>query len=136
VYGEEITTTIDFVLPNRRYETIRAGSKWFSSITTVTPTVANACRIDVYAAWNVFYRVPFVLPVAKFFGRRFVEQDQVTMIQQAEGLKYDPALMLIDDADKPAKWYFALKQARLEASATGQTMRHPISGPVTLRWRS
>jgi phenylpropionate dioxygenase-like ring-hydroxylating dioxygenase large terminal subunit len=136
VYGEPITTTIDFVLPNRRYETIRAGDKWFSSITTVTPTVANACRIDVFAAWNIFYRVPFVTGIATFFGKRFVEQDQVTMIQQAEGLKYDPTLMLIDDADRPAKWYFALKQARLEAASTGQPMRHPMSGPVTLRWRS
>ena len=73
------------------------------------------CRIDVVAAWNVFYYVPFVTPIAKFFGAKFVRQDQVTMIQQAEGLKHNPSLMLIDDADKPAKWYFALKQARLEA---------------------
>jgi hypothetical protein len=132
VYGQPITTTIDFVLPNRRYETIRCGQKWFSSLTTVTPTTANACRIDVYAAWNIFYAVPFVKAIAKFFGKRFVRQDQVTMIQQAEGLKHDPSLMLIDDADRPAKWYFALKQARLE----GQPGRHPMSGPVTLHWRS
>jgi phenylpropionate dioxygenase-like ring-hydroxylating dioxygenase large terminal subunit len=136
VYGEPITTTIDFVLPNRRYETIRCGDKWFASLTTVTPTVANACRIDVCAAWNVFYAVPFVTTIAMFFGRRFVRQDQVTMIQQAEGLKYDPSLMLIDDADKPAKWYFALKQARLDSLKTGEPAKHPMSGPVTLRWRS
>ena len=136
VYGEPITTTIDFVLPNRRYETIRCGNKWFSSLTTVTPTVTNACRIDVFAAWNVFYAAPFVTTIATFFGRRFVRQDQVTMIQQAEGLKYDPAIMLIDDADRPAKWYFALKQARLEAARTGNPLKHPMNGPVTLRWRS
>ena len=136
VYGEPVTTTIDFVLPNRRYETIRCGEKWFASLTTVTPTTANACRIDVAAAWNVFYRVPLVVPVAKFFGKRFVEQDQLTMIQQAEGLKYDPTLMLIDDADRPAKWYFALKQGRLESAKTGEPARHPMDGPVTLRWRS
>ncbi|MBV8630562.1 MAG: Rieske 2Fe-2S domain-containing protein [Silvibacterium sp.] len=136
VYGEPITTTIDFVLPNRRYETIRCGDKWFSSLTTVTPTVANACRIDVYGAWNVFYAVPFVTAIGKFFGKRFVRQDQVTMIQQAEGLKYDPSLMLIDDADRPAKWYFALKQARLDSARTGEPMRHPMDGPTTLRWRS
>ncbi|TCK72691.1 Rieske 2Fe-2S domain-containing protein [Acidipila rosea] len=135
VYGEPITTTIDFVLPNRRYETIRCGAKWFSSLTTVTPVTASTCRIDVYAAWNVFYAVPFVTAIAKFFGRRFVGQDQLTMIQQAEGLRYDPALMLIDDADRPAKWYFALKQARLDA-APGAEVKNPLNGPVTLRWRS
>ncbi len=63
------------------------------------------------AAWNVFYCVPFVTPIATFFGARFVRQDQETMIEQAEGLRFHPGLMLIDDADKPAKWYFALKQA-------------------------
>ena len=135
VYGEPITTTIDFVLPNRRYETIRCGPKWFSSLTTVTPTTANACRIDVAAAWNVFYAVPGVTTIAKFFGARFVRQDQETMIQQAEGLKYNPSLMLIDDADRPAKWYFALKQARLDA-ASGKPSKHPLSTPITLRWKS
>ncbi len=131
VYGEPITTTIDFVLPNRRFETIRAGEKWFASLTTVTPVTPSTCRIDVYAAWNVFYRVPFVTPIAKFFGARFVRQDQQTMIEQARGLRFRPALMLIDDADKPAKWYFALKQARLAHSEA-----HPLQGPVTLHWRS
>lgn len=136
VYGEPITTTIDFVLPNRRYETIRCGDKWFASLTTVTPTTTTACRIDVVGAWNILYRVPFVTSILRFFGNMFVRQDQVTMIQQAQGLRYDPALMLIDDADKPAKWYFALKQARLESARTGEPMQHPIEGPVTLRWRS
>jgi phenylpropionate dioxygenase-like ring-hydroxylating dioxygenase large terminal subunit len=131
VYGEAITTTIDFVLPNRRYETIRAGDKWFASLTTVTPVTASTCRIDVAAAWNVFLNVPLVTPIAKFFGARFVRQDQETMIEQAQGLRFNPALMLIDDADKPAKWYFALKQARL----TGEGA-HPLAGPVELHWRS
>ncbi len=136
VYGQPITTTIDFVLPNRRYEIIRCGEKWFASLTTVTPTIDNHCRIDVCAAWNVFLNVPFLTPIAKFFGRRFVGQDQLTMVQQAEGLKYNPSLMLIDDADRPAKWYFELKQARLESQASGKPMRHPMDGPVTLHWRS
>lgn len=136
VYGEPIETTIDFVLPNRRYETLRCGNKWFASLTTVTPTTPGNSRIDVYGAWNVFHGVPFVKAVVRFFGERFVRQDQVTMIQQAEGLKFNPSLMLIDDADRPAKWYFALKRARLEAEETGRAMQHPLDGPVTLRWRS
>jgi len=45
------------------------------------------------------------------------------MIQQAEGLKHNPSLMLIDDADKPAKWYFALKQARLGAGSDRRTTK-------------
>jgi hypothetical protein len=53
------------------------------------------------------------------------------MIEQAQGLRHNPTLMLIDDADRPAKWYFALKQARLKGEET-----HPMGGPVTLHWRS
>jgi phenylpropionate dioxygenase-like ring-hydroxylating dioxygenase large terminal subunit len=131
VYGQPVETTIDFILPNRRTETIRCGDKWFSSLTTVTPVTSSTCRIDVIAAWNVFYSVPFVTPIAKFFGAKFVRQDQETMIQQAEGLRHNPSLMLIDDADKPAKWYFALKQARLDGSE-----KHPMDGAVDLHWRS
>ena len=58
------------------------------------------------------------------------------MIEQAEGLKHDPHLMLIDDADRPAKWYFALKANLLESRNSGKPVAHPMSGPVTLRWRS
>src|SRR6202790_1693729 len=131
--GEPVTTTIDFILPNMRLEEIRSGKLWFSSRATITPLRRDLCRIDFVAAWNLFF-----LPVAIFriFGKTFLRQDQETMIQQAEGLKHDPHLMLIDDADRPAKWYFALKANWLEARRTGTTMAHPLSGPVTLRWRS
>src|SRR5579863_10052348 len=134
--ADSITTTIDFVLPNIRTETIRAGKYWFSSLTTVTPITRTHCRIDVVAAWNLFRWVPFVPDVLKFVFAKFVEQDRRTMELQAEGLKHNPHLMLIDDADRPAKWYFQLKAAHLEAKRTGAEMKHPMTGPVTLRWRS
>ena len=134
--GDSITTTIDFILPNMRTEVIRAGKYWFSSLTTVTPIARDRCRIDVSSAWNLFRFVPFVLPVARHFGKKFIRQDQMTMEQQAEGLKHNPNLMLIDDADRPAKWYFALKQAYQESQRTGAAFKHPMEGPVTLKWRS
>jgi phenylpropionate dioxygenase-like ring-hydroxylating dioxygenase large terminal subunit len=134
--AESITTTIDFVLPNLRRETIRAGKYWFSSLTTVTPITRNQCRIDVVAAWNIFRWLPFGPDLLKFVFAKFVEQDRHTMELQAEGLKHNPHLMLIDDADRPAKWYFQLKAAHLEAKRTGAEMKHPMTGPVTLKWRS
>ena len=133
VTGEGVTTTIDFVLPNMRLEEIHSGKLWFSSRATVTPVRRDLCRIDFVAAWNLFF-----LPVTIFrmFGKTFLRQDQETMIKQAEGLKHDPKLMLIDDADRPAKWYFALKASLLESRRTGEPMVHPMPGPVTLHWRS
>jgi hypothetical protein len=44
--------------------------------------------------------------------------------------------MLIDDADRPAKWYFQLKAAHLESKRTGTEMKPLMSAPVTLKWRS
>jgi phenylpropionate dioxygenase-like ring-hydroxylating dioxygenase large terminal subunit len=130
--GEPVTTTIDFVLPNMRTEEIRSGKLWFSSRATVTPVRRDLCRIDFVAAWNL------LLPVWIFriFAQKFLQQDQETMILQAEGLKHNPRLMLIDDADRPAKWYFGLKANLLESRRTGAAMVHPMPGPVTLHWRS
>jgi phenylpropionate dioxygenase-like ring-hydroxylating dioxygenase large terminal subunit len=130
--GQSTTTMIDFVLPNMRFEEIRSGHLWFSSRTTVTPVRRDLCRIDFVAAWNIF------LPVFLFrsFAKKFLRQDQETMVQQSEGLKHNPHLMLIDDADRPAKWYFALKAGLLESRRTGEPMVHPMPGPVTLHWRS
>lgn len=136
VYGQPITTTIEFVLPNMRFEQIHCGDNWFSSRAVVTPVSANQCRLDFCAAWNVFRYVPFMVSIFRLFARMFIGQDTGTMQKQAEGLKYNPNLMLIDDADRPAKWYFQLKEAYLEAKRTGQPMKHPMEGPVTLRWRS
>jgi phenylpropionate dioxygenase-like ring-hydroxylating dioxygenase large terminal subunit len=136
VYGKPITTTIEFVLPNMRFEQIHCGSYWFSSRATVTPIDPAHCRLDFCAAWNVFRRVPFMVFIFRIFAHMFIEQDRRTMAKQAEGLKYGPNLMLIDDADRPAKWYFQLKQAYLDATRSGDEMKHPISGPVVLHWRS
>jgi phenylpropionate dioxygenase-like ring-hydroxylating dioxygenase large terminal subunit len=134
--ADSITTTIDFVLPNLRLETIRAGKYWFSSLTTVTPITRDHCRIEVVACWNIFRFVPFGPSLLKFVFAKFVEQDRRTMELQTEGLKTNPHLMLIDDADRPAKWYFALKAAYLEAKRSNVEMTHPMSGPVVLKWRS
>ena len=134
--ADSITTTIDFVLSNMRYETIRAGKYWFASLTTVTPITRDRCRIDVVAAWNLFRWIPFAPELLKFVFAKFVEQDRRTMENQSEGLRYNPHLMLIDDADRPAKWYFQLKQAYLESRRSGTEMKHPMAGPVTLKWRS
>ena len=134
--ADSITTTIDFTLPNLRTETIRAGKYWFSSLTTVTPITRSHCRIDVVAAWNLFRAVPFVPAILRYVFAKFVEQDRRTMELQSEGLQHNPHLMLIDDADKPAKWYFQLKAAYQESKRTGEPLKHPLEAPVTLKWRS
>src|SRR5260370_30763260 len=97
--GAPVTTTIDFILPNMRTEEIRSGKLWFSSLTTVTPVRRDLSRIDFVAAWNV----PLPVTIFRAFAKTFLQQDQETMIKQAEGLRPNPPLSLIDASDRPAK---------------------------------
>ena len=136
ITGEPATTMIDFVLPNQRFEQIRAGKYWLSSRTTVTPIRRDLCRLDFVAAWNILPWFPIVSLIIHVLGPRFIRQDTTVIERQSLGLKHEDRMMLVDDADRQARWYFELKAAHLESQRTGQPMRHPIAGPVTLRWRS
>jgi phenylpropionate dioxygenase-like ring-hydroxylating dioxygenase large terminal subunit len=134
--GEPATTTIDFVLPNQRFEQIRAGEYWLSSRTTVTPVRRDLCRLDFVAAWNILPWFPIVSFIIHVLGPRFIRQDTEVIKKQALGLRYGDRMMLIDDADRQARWYFDLKAAYLESQRNGEPLRHPMTGPVTLHWRS
>jgi hypothetical protein len=136
ITGEPATTTIDFVLPNQRFEQIRAGRYWLSSRTTVTPIRRDLCRLDFCAAWNILTWFPVVSLIIHVLGPRFIRQDTEVIAKQALGLKYEDRMMLVDDADRQARWYFELKAAYLESQRSGAPLRHPVAGPVTLRWRS
>jgi phenylpropionate dioxygenase-like ring-hydroxylating dioxygenase large terminal subunit len=134
--GAPVTTTIDFVLPNLRLELVQAGRWWFSSRATVTPITQDQCRIDFCAAWNCFRWVPFSPILVRGFARVFLNQDKRAMERQAIGLRSTPSMMLLGDADMPARWYYRLKAAYLAARQHGGELDHPLKGPVTLRWRS
>ena len=136
ITGEPATTTIDFVLPNQRFEQIRAGNYWLSSRTTVTPVRRDFCRLDFVAAWNILPWFPIVPFILKVLGPRFIRQDTEVIKKQSLGLNYEDRMMLVGDADRQARWYFELKAACLESRRTGEPLRHPMQGPVTLRWRS
>lgn len=136
IYGRDFTTTIDFLLPNVRYEQVRCGPYWFSSRTTVTPITEKESRLDFVAAWDVLRGVPFLTSIFQIFAKKFIAQDQRIIEMQAIGLKGAPSLMLIDDADTQAKWYYRLKAAYLEAQQIGGEVDHPLKSKVTLHWQS
>jgi hypothetical protein len=102
----------------------------------VTPITQNQCRIDFCAAWNFFRWVPFLPMFVRGFARVFLNQDKRAMERQAIGLRSTASIMLLGDADMPARWYYRLKAAYLAAHQRGGELDHPLKGPVTLRWRS
>jgi hypothetical protein len=67
--------------------------------------------------------------------RTFAFQDREALTLQSKGLRFNPALMLVDDADTQAKWYHRLKNEYLRASTEGRPFENPVK-PRTLRFRS
>ena len=65
----------------------------------------------------------------------FLDQDGRVMARQQKGLRFDPVLSLIDDADTQARWYYMLKREYRRARAEGRPFENPVRAR-TLRWRS
>ena len=134
-YGEEVTTQIDFVLPNMRTEIVRCGSRWFTNRTTVTPIRRDACRLDFVAAWNLFPWFP-VTPNLEIFRQAVYRAGPGR--DRAAGAGAESAAT--HDADRrrgPAgALVFSVEGGVLASQATGAPMGHPMDGPVTLKWRS
>jgi hypothetical protein len=62
-------------------------------------------------------------------------QDRHMVTLQNDWLKFNPRLMLIQDADVPAMWYYRLKKEWAEATAAKKPFTNPVP-ESTLRWRS
>lgn len=135
-YGGDLTTTVDFVLPNQRYEFIQCGSAWVSIRVLMTPLSEHQTRMDFSAAWNCFRWMPFGKSVFKAFAKNFLDQDRVAMNRQSVGLKYKPSFHLVGDADLQTRWYHKLKESYISSVQTGQPLDHPLKGRVTLHWKS
>jgi hypothetical protein len=67
--------------------------------------------------------------------RAFLRQDRDVMVLQQGGLRHDPPLLLINDADTQAKWYYRLKNEYARARAENRPFVNPVEERV-LRWRS
>lgn len=135
ILGGEISTEISFRLPGVRIEHIKAGKHTICALTTLTPVDAENIEIHQFFYWTLPSWVMLFKPIFRRFARTFLHQDLDAIIKQQEGLKENPQLMLINDADTQAKWYHQLKKEYLAAQKEGRTFEHPLSETV-LKWRS
>ena len=79
--------------------------------------------------------IGFIRPFFMTFGAAFLGDDRRMVELQKEGLRFNPNLMLIRDADMPAIWYHRLKKAWAESVGKGTPFINPVPD-TTLRWRS
>jgi len=127
-------TEIRFRLPSVRVEHITAGKHQVINLTAVTPLTAEETQINHAIYWTTPL-LSWLKPLLRPYVRAFLNQDRTVMVWQREGLKFDPVLSLIDDADTQARWYYRLKAEYVRAKREGRDFVNPVQDRV-LRWRS
>ena len=132
--GGKPVTEITFRLPSVRTEEITIGKRKVLSFTALTPLDENRTAIrQLFFTDHPTFRI--LSPILGGFARTFLRQDSDMVDLQQRGLKHDPRLMLVEDADTQAKWYYALKKAWAKSNARGDTFINPVKARI-LRWRS
>jgi phenylpropionate dioxygenase-like ring-hydroxylating dioxygenase large terminal subunit len=132
--GRGTETEITFRLPSTRIEQIRAGRYRVANLTAITPIDGTTSEINHCIYWTAPW-LGALKPLLRPYVRAFLDQDRRIMERQQQGLRWDPPLMLIDDADTQAKWYYRLKREYRRARLEGRPFANPVV-PRTLEWRS
>lgn len=132
--GGTPATEIAFRLPGLRWEHVTVGARQVLALTCLTPVNARATRIT-QILWSDHPIFSLAGPFIRLGARRFLKQDGDMVNLQNLGLKYDPALIWIDDADRQAKWYQALKREWAASAAEGRAFINPVAA-TTLKWTS
>jgi phenylpropionate dioxygenase-like ring-hydroxylating dioxygenase large terminal subunit len=132
--GGAAETEITFRLPSIRVEQIRAGRHAVANLTALTPIDGKTTEVNHCIYWTAPW-LSALKPVLRPYVRAFLRQDRDIMARQQAGLRFDPVLSLIDDADTQARWYYRLKEEYRRARAESRAFANPVT-PRTLRWRS
>lgn len=133
----DVTTEITFELPSTRFEIVE-GRLLGMPFKVVGMTVCTPRDTDHTDIIQIFWWpgwLNFIYPFFWALGRTFIADDRKIVELQREGLKFDPNLMLIPDADQPAIWYHRIKKAWAESVTNGTDFVNPIQARI-LRWIS
>jgi len=125
---------IAFRLPSVRIELISTERHTVCNLTAVTPISETETEVNSAFYWTLPW-LTVMKPLLRPFVRAFLNQDGALVTKQQVGLKYDPTLLLIKDADTQARWYYQLKAEFDRATSEGRPFVNPLKEQV-LRWRS
>lgn len=132
--GGRPETEITFRLPGLRWEHVTVGRRQVLSLTALTP-LDDARTQVTQIVWSDHPAFVLLKPMLKAMARTFLRQDADMVRLQNQGLKHHPTLMWIDDADRQAKWYQALRREWTASRRERRPFVNPVE-PATLRWRS
>lgn len=134
ILGGRPETEITFRLPGLRWEHVTVGKRQVLSLTCLTPLDEGRTQVT-QIVWSDHPAFSLLGPVIARMARTFLRQDGDMVKLQNQGLKHDPTLLWVDDADRQAKWYQALKREWIASRREGRPFENPVE-PATLRWRS
>jgi phenylpropionate dioxygenase-like ring-hydroxylating dioxygenase large terminal subunit len=133
ILGGVPETEIVFRLPSVRIENLTTERYKVSNLTAVTPISETETEVTTLLYWDAPFLTP-LKPIWQPLVRAFLNQDRDVVIKQQIGLKHNPTLLLIKDADTQARWYYKLKAEFARATAEGRPFVNPVKEQV-LRWR-
>ncbi|WP_296594959.1 aromatic ring-hydroxylating dioxygenase subunit alpha [Phenylobacterium sp.] len=134
ILGGRPETEITFRLPGLRWEHVTVGRRQVLSLTCLTP-LDEGRTLVTQLVWSDHPAFSLLTPVIARMARTFLRQDGDMVKLQNQGLKHDPTLLWVDDADRQAKWYQALKREWIASRREGRPFENPVQ-PAILRWRS
>lgn len=132
--GKDLEIEISFQLPGVRIEKLITKERVVYNLTAITPISETETEVTTSFYTNIPWfgsLKPLLLP----FMRTFLNQDREMVVKQQVGLQYKPPLMLIEDADTQANWYYQLKTEYARATAENRPFVNPVQERV-LHWRS
>jgi phenylpropionate dioxygenase-like ring-hydroxylating dioxygenase large terminal subunit len=132
--GGDAEVEIAFQLPGVRIEQIITNTNRVANLTVITPISETETEVTTMFYTTIGWFKP-LQPLIQPFISTFLGQDRDMVVKQQIGLKYDPPLMLIRDADTQAKWYYQLRSEFTKADAENREFVNPVKSQI-LSWRS
>ncbi|MCY1646761.1 aromatic ring-hydroxylating dioxygenase subunit alpha [Caulobacter sp. SL161] len=134
ILGGEPLTEITFRLPGLRWEHVTVGKKQVLALSAMTPINAHKTRMN-QIMWSDHWAFTALYPIIRIAARAFLRQDGRIVENQTPGLKCNPPLMWVGDADQQARWYHQCKREWNASRREGRPFVNPVKDQ-TLRWRT
>jgi phenylpropionate dioxygenase-like ring-hydroxylating dioxygenase large terminal subunit len=132
--GGDAEVEISFQLPGVRIEQVITNKNRLANLTAITPISETETEITTLFYTTIAWFKPLQTMFLPFVSI-FLSQDRDMVVKQQIGLKYDPPLMLIKDADTQAKWYYQLRSEFIKSRLEKREFVNPVKSQI-LRWRS
>lgn len=134
ILGGEPLTEITFRLPGLRWEHVKVGDKQVLALSAMTPINAGKTRMN-QIIWSDHPAFTLLHPVIRAAARTFLRQDGRIVDAQTRGLRDNPPLMWMGDADQQGRWYHQLKREWNASRRENRPFRNPVEA-ATLKWRT